>query len=412
MVEQTEWSWCPRQARRDLLKFLLSSPLLGASAGAVIAQDLAEESTAELTSPRRATNVFQFEDVARKKLASEMYNFIADGSDDMKTVRANRAAFDAIEIRVRRLIDVSEIDTSVELFGQKMRTPIILAPVGAQQQMHPDGELASARAAKSRQHVMIASTMTSYSVGAIGAEAPNLTWFQLYPMPDRSVTQQLLAKAEAAGARVIVVTIDGPTLGNRESQKAFFRRSTGSSQSRLGNMEGIRGKFRVGDPSLTWKYVDWLRNNTDKPIVLKGIVTREDASLCVKYGVDGLVISNHGGRQEESNRGTLQSLPEIVEVVDGRIPILIDGGFRRGTDMFKALAMGASAIGIGRAYIWGLAAFGQPGVERVLDLLTVELMRIMKFAGTTSIADIGRAHVQAKDWPAAIARASGSKPES
>jgi isopentenyl diphosphate isomerase/L-lactate dehydrogenase-like FMN-dependent dehydrogenase len=167
-------------------------------------------------------------------------------------------------------------------------------------------------------------------------------------------------------------------------------------------MEGIDGKFRVGDPSLTWDYIAWLRDNTDKPIVLKGIVTREDARLCLKYGVDGLVISNHGGRQEESNRGTLESLPEIVAVVDGRIPVLIDGGFRRGTDMLKALALGANAICIGRAYIWGLAAFGQEGVERVLDLLTVELMRIMKYAGTTSIADIGRSHVQAKDWPAAI----------
>ncbi len=398
MTEPTEWSWCPRQARRDLLKFLLSSPLLGTA----MAHDDVDALIADITNPRRATNVLQFEDVARQNLTPEMYNFIADGSDDMKTVRANRAAFDAIEIRVRRLMDVSEIDTGIEIFGQQMKTPIILAPVGAQGQMHPDGELASARAAKSRQHVMIASTMTSYSVGQIGAEAPGLTWFQLYPMPDRSVTQQLLARADAAGARVVVVTIDGPTLGNRESQKAFFRRATGSSQSRLGNMEGIDGKFRVGDPSLTWDYIAWLRDNTDKPIVLKGIVTREDARLCVKYGVDGLVISNHGGRQEESNRGTLESLPEIVEVIDGRIPVLIDGGFRRGTDMFKALALGANAICIGRAYIWGLAAFGEEGVERVLSLLTVELMRIMKFAGTNSITDIGRAHVQAKNWPAAI----------
>lgn len=398
MTEPTEWSWRPRQARRDLLKFLLSSPLLGTA----MAHDDVDALIADITNPRRATNVLQFEDVARQNLTPEMYNFIADGSDDMKTVRANRAAFDAIEIRVRRLMDVSEIDTGIEIFGQQMKTPIILAPVGAQGQMHPDGELASARAAKSRQHVMIASTMTSYSVGQIGAEAPGLTWFQLYPMPDRSVTQQLLARADAAGARVVVVTIDGPTLGNRESQKAFFRRATGSSQSRLGNMEGIDGKFRVGDPSLTWDYIAWLRDNTDKPIVLKGIVTREDARLCVKYGVDGLVISNHGGRQEESNRGTLESLPEIVEVIDGRIPVLIDGGFRRGTDMFKALALGANAICIGRAYIWGLAAFGEEGVERVLSLLTVELMRIMKFAGTNSINDIGRAHVQAKNWPAAI----------
>ena len=398
MTQQNEWSWCPRQARRDLLKFLLSSPLLGTA----MAHDEVDALIADITNPRRATNVMQFQDVARLKLTPEMYNFIADGSDDMKTVRANRAAFDAIEIRARRLIDVSEIDTSIEIFGQQMKTPIILAPVGAQGQMHPDGELASARAAKSRQHVMIASTMTSFSVGQIGAQAPGLTWFQLYPMPDRSVTQQLLAKADAAGARVVVVTIDGPTLGNRESQKAFFRRATGSSRSRLGNMEGIDGKFRVGDPSLTWEYIGWLRENTDKPIVLKGIVTHEDARLCLKYGVDGLVISNHGGRQEESNRGTLESLPEIVDVIDGRIPILIDGGFRRGTDMLKALALGANAICIGRAYIWGLAAFGQEGVERVLDLLTVELMRIMKYTGTTSIAEIERSHIQAKDWPAAI----------
>jgi sarcosine oxidase gamma subunit len=165
MTEQNEWSWCPRQARRDLLKFLLSSPLLGTA----MAHDEVDALIAEITNPRRATNVMQFQDVARLKLTPEMYNFIADGSDDMKTLRANRAAFDAIEIRARRLIDVSEIDTTIEIFGQQMKTPIILAPVGAQGQMHPDGELASARAAKSRQHVMIASTMTSYSVGQIGA---------------------------------------------------------------------------------------------------------------------------------------------------------------------------------------------------------------------------------------------------
>lgn len=162
----------------------------------------------------------------------------------------------------------------------------------------------------------------------------------------------------------------------------------------MGNMETLKGRLRIGDPSLTWDYIDWLKDNTRMKVVIKGIVTREDARLCRKHGADGLIVSNHGGRQEESNRGTLECLPEVVEAVDGKIPVLIDSGFRRGTDIFKALALGAQAICIGRPYLWGLASFGEEGVTKVLDLLDAELIRIMQLAGTPTVKDITPAFVK------------------
>lgn len=199
--------------------------------------------------------------------------------------------------------------------------------------------------------------------------------------------QYLIARAEQAGCRALVLTVDGPTLGNREAER-WFRTRSERRTVRLGNFEDYPGKKGIGDPSITWEAVAWLREQTSLPLVLKGIVTGEDAALCIEHGVDGIIVSNHGGRQEESGRGTLECLPEIVAATDGTVPVLIDGGFRRGTDIFKALALGANAVCIGRPYLWGLGAFGEAGVARVLSLLDTELARIMKFAGTTDIESI------------------------
>ncbi len=383
----------PEQSRRRFVEFLLGSPF--AASYMLTASSSLAQSTA-LATAAEATNVFQFEDAARALLDPEIYHFVADGADDMKTVQANRRAFDEVQIRARRLIDVSTVDTSVTLLGHSMKTPIILAPVGGQQQVHVEGEVASARAAAAKEFVYMVSTVSSYSVGEIADAGNGVIWFQLYANPDRGVVRELLSRAEAAGATVVALTVDSAVLGNRERQNIARRQQRnqkGGRQGRLGNFEDIPGRPMIGDPSLTWEFIDWLRANTKMKIILKGIVTHEDAALCVASGADGLIISNHGGRQEESLRATLEALPEIAQAVGGQIPILIDGGFRRGTDIFKALALGATAICIGRPYIWGLSAFGEDGVGKVLDLMHGELVRIMQLAGTPSLQDITPSHI-------------------
>jgi 4-hydroxymandelate oxidase len=408
---------CQSHARRQLLRFLLTSPLLY-SAGLIpllpknsSAQDAVSTATpmpatgavskdafpskwAPIKSPVDAVNIFQFEDAARKKLSPELFHFIADGADDRKTLKANREAFDQVQIRARRLVDVSTIDMTVSLLGRTMETPIILAPVGAQQMLQPEGELATARAAASKKNLFIVSMLSSHSVGEIAAAAKGPLWFQLYPSPNRAGTLQLLKRAEDAGADTVILTIDGPVRGNRERENWYRSHSKERKWPRMGNLEDLEGPLRIGDPSLTWDFIGWLKSNTRMKVVLKGIVTHEDARLCVKHDVDGVIVSNHGGRQEESSRGTLESLPEVVKAIDGRIPVLIDGGFRRGTDIFKALALGAQAICIGRPYLWGLATFGEDGVGMVLSLMRAELERIMKLAGTPSINEIRPAFVK------------------
>jgi isopentenyl diphosphate isomerase/L-lactate dehydrogenase-like FMN-dependent dehydrogenase len=344
-----------------------------------------------------ALDVFQVERVARQKLPLPVWHFIVNGSDDGRTLQANRDAFSAWAIRVRRLVDTSRIDMTAELLGEELTVPIIVSPCGGQQSIHPDGELATGRAAKSAGHLMISSTVSNYSVGEISRVSGPL-WFQLYASSDRRLTQKLLRDAEQAGCRVLVLTVDSNTRGNREGERWWSRlggpAEGGRSTLRLGNFENYPGPPRVGDPTLSWDFIGWLRDNTKMKLVLKGIVTREDAALCVKHGVDGIIVSNHGGRQEESGRGTLECLPEVVEAAGSALPVLVDGGFRRGTDIFKALALGARAVCVGRPYLWGLGAFGEEGVARVLAILREELKRIMEFAGTTSLAAINRSYLE------------------
>jgi len=386
-------------ARRRLLRFLLQSPLLATPAvlGPGLLAPARVLGRPELAVPEtldEVLDVFQMQRAAQKVLDLETWHFIVNGADDLRTLEANRAAFDAWQMRVRRLVDVSRIDTNVELLGQKLSSPILLAPVGAQQTIHADGELATMRAASERGHLMIASTVTSSSIGEIRAAGTSPLWFQLYASPDQGLMRHLLAAAEAAGCRAVALSVDSPTRGNREGERWFARNSTRKGPPMMGNFAGYRGPPRIGDPALTWASVDWLRANTRLPVLLKGIVTREDAELAVRARVDGLIVSNHGGRQEESGRGTLECLPEVVAAVGGRMPVLIDGGFRRGTDIFKALALGASAVCVGRPYLFGLGAYGDKGVAKVLAILDSELQRSMQFAGTISIAAIKPAYLQ------------------
>lgn len=357
-------------------------------------------------SPPSPINIFEMESRAKAKLTEAAWAYLSGGCDGEHTLTANCDSYRNIQIRCRRLVDVSSIDLTTELFGMKLAHPIVLAPVGFQQMFHPNGECATARAAANSQTLMIASSLGNCSIGEV-AKSMGATrsgggglWFQLYPTPDRNITKQMLKRAENAGTTAVALTVDTPVVGHREKHPDFLDRMIATTDVRLGNYEGLRhNKEPFFDPSMTWEMIKWLRDHTSMKIVLKGIVTHEDAALCITHGVDGIIVSNHGGRQEESCCATIESLPEVVDAINGKIPVLIDGGIRRGTDIFKALALGATAVCIGRPYIWGLAAHGQPGVELVIDTLKTELTRAIQLAGTTSLSAITRDHVRFRSEP-------------
>jgi isopentenyl diphosphate isomerase/L-lactate dehydrogenase-like FMN-dependent dehydrogenase len=307
---------------------------------------------------------------------------------------------------MRRLIDVSRLDTSVQLFGAKLDNPILLCPIGGQRMFHRDGEIAVARAARSKKHLQVLSTVGTASIEEVSAERGEPVWFQLYQRNDWGLTRQMLKRAEAAGCPALVFTIDLLGGRNPETYQRSLRRDTrqcGTCHDPAPLVDNRRRPMladliapatpspEVGTP--TWDYVKRLKDATGMKLLLKGIVTREDAELAIKHGVDGLFVSNHGGRAENSLRSTIECVPEIVAGVRGRVPVIVDSGFRRGTDIFKALALGATAVGVGRPYVWGLSAFGQEGVEAVLDILQRELQLVMRQAGTTTIKQITRAHI-------------------
>jgi isopentenyl diphosphate isomerase/L-lactate dehydrogenase-like FMN-dependent dehydrogenase len=379
MIERTH-------ARREFLRWTAGSSLLAPFAFGCHAPRGAP-------GPGAARNVFDLEERAHRALGHDAYAYLAGGADDELTLAANRAAFQEVAIRARRLVDVRTVDTSLELFGQRLSSPILLAPVGFQGLFHPGAEVASARAAAVGGHRMLVSSVSSFSVGEVAAAHRGEVWFQLYPTPDRTVTRGLLGRAEAAGCTVTALTVDTPVIGNRERHNTTLAKLLAGGELRMGNYEGLGAFESINDPSMTWDMVAWLKNNSRLRVVLKGIVTAEDAELAVRHGADGVIVSNHGGRQLDSGLGTFACLAEVVAAIGGRMPVLIDGGFRRGTDVFKALALGADAICVGRPYCWGLAAYGEAGVARALELLQAELVRTMQLAGTASLAEIHRSHL-------------------
>jgi isopentenyl diphosphate isomerase/L-lactate dehydrogenase-like FMN-dependent dehydrogenase len=397
--------------RRHFLKFLAASPLFALGLpgwGRALAEANAPEGAATrdvIASPNDALNVLDFEPIARQTLPPAHYGYLATGVDDDATLRANRTGFSRFQIRTRRLVDVSRIDTSTELFGTTWKTPIVLAPVGSQKAFHPDGEVASARAAGARGHLLILSTASTTSVEEVTSARGGPIWYQLYPTDTWRIAQALVRRADAAGCPVLVLTVDLPAGRNTETQTRLARQD--KRQCSSCHQPGWPGYLRrkpmfdgldlsgvsFSSPGLTWEFVRRLRDITKMKLVLKGIETHEDAELSVRYGVDGIIVSNHGGRAQEGGRSTIECLPEVVDAVRGKVPVLVDGGFRRGTDVFKALALGAKGVGIGRPYIWGLAAFGQPGVDKVLDLLTRELALMMRHAGATSLGKLDRSFI-------------------
>jgi len=350
-----------RTSRRHFTGGLLASGVAGGWLGAV-GEAVALPQRARIESLGDVLNIAHLDQAASRRLSAEAYHFIVGASDDGLTKQANRLAYEQTRIRPRRLVDVSTLDTRVELFGREYASPIILAPAGNQQLVHAEGELATARAAARKKHLMIVGQMSNFSIEDVAATGV-ASWFQLYPSANRDFMLHLAARAQAAGCGALVLTIDGPSRGNHEAAR-WFRSHPVKGQAKagapgpLGNFADFDGPKGIGDPAFNWDTVSKLRKQLDLPLVLKGIVTREDARLCRKHGVDGVVVSNHGGRQEGNGRATLDVLPEVVEELGGRMPVLVDGGIRRGSDVFKALASGGDAVCIGRPSLWGLGAFG------------------------------------------------------
>jgi isopentenyl diphosphate isomerase/L-lactate dehydrogenase-like FMN-dependent dehydrogenase len=408
-------------SRRRFLEFLAASPLLAGTRlePAWFQQQQGSGDQDQLiASAAEALDVFDFEPVARKKIPHAHWGYLSTGTDDDGTIRANREGYAKWDLRARRLVDVSKIDTSVSLIGTKWDTPIFLCPLGSQRAFHAEGEVAVARAAKAKGHLQILSTVATTSIEDVIAARGAPVWYQLYHRPDWNETKQMLKRAAAAGAPAVVFTVDLIGGSNRETMIRYGREDTRTcTNCHLGGapMPGLRGggvsandnrrkpmlaglvegpkAIDAGTP--TWDYVERIRDATPMKVFIKGIVTREDADLAVQHGASGVIVSNHGGRAENSTRATIASLPEVVAGARGRIPVLVDGGVRRGTDVFKALALGATAVGIGRPYIWGLGAFGQEGVEAVLTILRRELEIVMRQSGAISVKRITPSHLVA-----------------
>ena len=405
--------------RRALLRFLLGSPLLLASRPIrALEQMLASgcppgcvsQARAPIEAAGEAIDVFDFRAVAERNLLPGHYTYLSMGVQHEVTLRANRSAFERFQLRPRRLVGVREPDTSSEILGTHLSSPILLAPAGSQRAFHPEAEIAVARAARRKDHVQILSTESSASLDEVALALGTAPWFQLYTARVWPVTRMQLRSAEQAGCPAVVLTVDIVAAGANRDRIRRYRRDEnpecrschasflGDSLRDISSAAGAVGVDLEGWVKnllvLDWDYVDRIRDATSMKLWIKGILTPEDAELCVEHGVDGIVVSNHGGRAEDSGLSTIEALPEIARAVAGRIPILIDSGFRRGSDVVKALALGASAVCIGRPYLWGLAAFGQQGVEAVLEILRAELATTMKQLGIPSLDAVGSAQVR------------------
>ncbi|GLZ35218.1 alpha-hydroxy-acid oxidizing enzyme [Lentzea sp. NBRC 105346] len=339
-------------------------------------------------------NVREFEALARAALDPVRHDYFASGAQDEITLRANEEAFRRLELVPRILRGAGEPRLDVTVLGCHTSMPILLAPTAFHRLAHADGELATARAAATQGVIMIAAMLSTVPIEDIAAESrktaadlePNL-WFQLYLQPDLGFTEAIVRRAEAAGCRAIVLTCDSPALGRNErnDRNDFHQLPDGMKCPNLREQDGeVRNV--VLSPAISWQHVEWLRKITPLPIVLKGVLHHADARLAVEHGVDALIVSNHGGRQLDTTPATIGQLPFIAEEVDGRIPILLDGGVRRGTDVVKALALGAAAVAVGRPVVWGLAADGEAGVSRVLELLRTELANALTLCGCDSPA--------------------------
>lgn len=345
-------------------------------------------------------DVMQFEPLARRKLSKMAYDYISSGGADEITMRENRAAFERLRLAPKVLVDVSKLDTRIDLFGSELESPVLLAPVAYHRIYHRDGEKATARGASAAGSAFVISTYTTTAIDEIARHTQRPVWFQLYAQRDRAFTKDMVERAVASGCKTVCLTVDTPVLGCRYSQLTFslpkgigcvhMRGFNSATAIQAPSHKPQRGNIYVPmlDPSFSWKDLEWLRSIAKVPVLLKGILTAQDAKRAVEHGADGVIVSNHSGRNLDTLPATIDALPHVVEAIGGRIPVLLDSGIRRGTDIFAALALGAKAVLIGRPYIYGLAAGGAEGVERVVTILRDELERAMALTGRCSIAEI------------------------
>lgn len=351
--------------------------------------------------------VDEFEAVARVTLTGMAYEYLASGAADEITLRENRRAFERIRLLPRHLVDVSGIDTGCTLFGQVHPFPVLLAPTGYHKLFHAEGELETVRGANASEATLVASIFSTVAFGEMSAASDRPLWFQLYLNPDRAVTKDLVQMALAAGCGAICLTIDSPVNAARDRERrAGFALPNGVERANLSKLGTAiaRAAHRPTGRNIytpvraangTWKDLDWLRALVAVPLLVKGVVNPDDAARAVQAGCDGLIVSNHGGREVDSVPATIDLLGPIVDRVEGRAPVLMDGGIRRGTDIYKALAKGAAAVLIGRPYVFGLAAAGAAGVSRVVEILRTELEMAMGLMGRPTLSSIHRDSL----WP-------------
>jgi len=342
----------------------------------------------------------EFESLAQQYMSPAAYAYVAGGAGSELTTADNRAAFNRIRLNPRVLVDVTGIDTSITLFGREYAYPILLAPMGYHKLVHPDGEIETVRGANVAEATLVAAAFSTVSVEEMSAAAKRPLWFQMYVQTDRGFTKSLIERAIAAGCEAICVTVDVPVNGPRDRElHAGFKLPRGVERA---NLAGLGSAISAGahrpvgrniyaathGADVTWKDVDWLRSSVGGKLLLKGILHPEDAALAVKVGCDGIIVSNHGGRSLDTVPASIDALPAITERIGQNIPVLLDGGVRRGIDVFKALARGAKAVMIGRSYMYGLAVAGSLGVARVVEILRTELEMTMGLVGCTSLEEI------------------------
>ncbi len=372
-----------KQARRDLLKTItalsggLMIPLGGQSQ--IVEQNILPITYGDPIDLSEIFNLFDFEKMAEGKMTKMAYEYVAGGAADEITIRWNRQAYDTLKINPGVLHDVSKLDTTVTLFGHKLAYPILIAPTAYHKIMHPEGELATAKGAGKAKAIYVVSSYTTTTLEEIKKVSSGPLWFQLYARDDKEYTKNLVQKAEALGFRALCITVDTPVDGARNRQ----------ARANFELPEGINVHYRIGDDlSLTWKEMEYIISFAKIPVLLKGILNPNDAETAIKIGASGIIVSNHGGRNLDTVPATIEVLPGIVERVNKRIPILLDGGIRRGTDVLKAIALGANAVLVGRPICYGLAQGGAEGVAKTLDILRVELEMAMALTGRATIASI------------------------
>jgi 4-hydroxymandelate oxidase len=377
--------------RRDVLTASLAgAAAVGVAAnGAVSVETNGEREREHAVASPALVNLYDYEAAAKRILSAPAWEYFNGGSADEITLRGNRQALDLLQLKPKVLVDVTTIDTSRTLLGHKMAHPIILAPTSSQLLAHPDAEVATARGAASAKAVMVASTVSNRSIEEICAAASEPIWFQLYVEDDRAAVKALIERAESAGCKALCITVDNPLAYARNREERVRSEAPMLPFPNLGITAGPGGRGR-SRRHFNWNDLAWIQSFAKTPIVLKGIVNPDDADEAVRHGVAAIIVSNHGGRVLDTEPATIEVLPAVVDRVAGRIPVLFDSGIRRGTDIVKGLAYGASAVLIGRPYIYGLSVSGADGVRSVIDILRTELEGAMAMTGRTRLDAIDR----------------------